>query len=86
MSATAKLNYLGLRHSLNIWCFVGAHPRKAPIHRMLGLSPIIVEQAYCLLSVFKGGLDTHPTIKLNYYGTGQKAFSSQWCGASKSKI
>lgn len=64
----------------------GNPPRKAPIHRMLGLSPMIVEQAYCLLSLLKGGLDAHPTLKLNYYRTGQKAFSSQWCGASKSNI
>jgi hypothetical protein len=39
------------------------------------LTKNIVEQAYCWLSLLKGGMDAHPTLKLNYYGTGQKAFS-----------
>jgi hypothetical protein len=29
-----------------------------------------VEQASCLFKIFKGGQDAHPTIKLNYGGTG----------------
>ena len=34
-----RLTYLGLTHSLNIRCFVGATPVVAPILMMLGVSP-----------------------------------------------